>query len=234
MALQIYYDKDADLARLAGKTVAIVGYGSQGHAHALNLSRSGVSVVVGLRKDSRLLEQGRGRGPHAWSTPAEAARRADVDHAGRARRDRGRPLQERHRAEPRGRQLPRGGARLQHPLPGDPAAGGRERVHGRAEGPGPHRARALRAGPRRAGADRGPPGSERRHEADRARLREGHRRRTRGHHRDELPRGDRDGSVRRADRAVRRPHRADAGGLRDAGRGRLRARDGVLRDASTR
>jgi ketol-acid reductoisomerase len=40
MALNIYYDKDADLARLEGKTVAIVGYGSQGHAHALNLHRS--------------------------------------------------------------------------------------------------------------------------------------------------------------------------------------------------
>ena len=52
MALDVYYDKDADLARLAGKTVAVIGYGSQGHAHALNLSRSGVSVVVGLRKDS--------------------------------------------------------------------------------------------------------------------------------------------------------------------------------------
>ena len=49
MAIDIYYDKDADLARLAGKTVAVIGYGSQGHAHALNLSRSGVSVVVGLR-----------------------------------------------------------------------------------------------------------------------------------------------------------------------------------------
>ena len=52
MALNIYYDKDADLGRLDGKTVAVIGYGSQGHAHAQNLEASGVSVVVGLRKDS--------------------------------------------------------------------------------------------------------------------------------------------------------------------------------------
>ena len=43
------YDDDADLHRLDGKTVAIIGYGSQGHAHALNLRDSGVDVVVGLR-----------------------------------------------------------------------------------------------------------------------------------------------------------------------------------------
>ncbi len=46
------YDKDADLSKLDGKTVAILGYGSQGHAHALNLKDSGVNVVVGLREDS--------------------------------------------------------------------------------------------------------------------------------------------------------------------------------------
>ena len=48
----IFYDKDADLGKLDGKTVAILGYGSQGHAHALNLKDSGVNVVVGLRPDS--------------------------------------------------------------------------------------------------------------------------------------------------------------------------------------
>ena len=50
--MQIYYDKDADLAILQGKQVAIIGYGSQGHAHANNLKDSGVSVCVGLRKGS--------------------------------------------------------------------------------------------------------------------------------------------------------------------------------------
>ena len=48
----MFYDDDADLSLLDGKTVAIIGYGSQGHAHALNLKDSGVDVVVGLRPDS--------------------------------------------------------------------------------------------------------------------------------------------------------------------------------------
>ena len=48
----IFYDDDADLSKLEGKTVAVLGYGSQGHAHALNLKDSGVDVVVGLRRDS--------------------------------------------------------------------------------------------------------------------------------------------------------------------------------------
>src|SRR5215204_6315028 len=49
----MFYDDDADLTLLDGKTVAIIGYGSQGHAHALNLKDSGVDVVVGLRPDSK-------------------------------------------------------------------------------------------------------------------------------------------------------------------------------------
>ncbi len=49
--MKVFYDKDCDLSLIKGKTVAIVGYGSQGHAHALNLHESGVKVVVGLRKD---------------------------------------------------------------------------------------------------------------------------------------------------------------------------------------
>jgi ketol-acid reductoisomerase len=56
------YDKDADLAKLDGKTVAILGYGSQGHAHALNLKDSGVDVVVGLREGSSSIEQAMGDG----------------------------------------------------------------------------------------------------------------------------------------------------------------------------
>ncbi|MGZ5075294.1 MAG: ketol-acid reductoisomerase, partial [Methylobacter sp.] len=50
--MQVYYDKDADLSIIKSKKVAIIGYGSQGHAHALNLKDSGVSVVVGLRAGS--------------------------------------------------------------------------------------------------------------------------------------------------------------------------------------
>jgi ketol-acid reductoisomerase len=53
----MFYDDDADLSLLDGKTVAIIGYGSQGHAHALNLKESGVNVVVGLRPDSPSVAQ---------------------------------------------------------------------------------------------------------------------------------------------------------------------------------
>ena len=57
------YDDDADLTLLDGKTVAIIGYGSQGHAHALNLKDSGVNVVVGLREDSASVATGPRAGP---------------------------------------------------------------------------------------------------------------------------------------------------------------------------
>ena len=77
MALNIYYDKDADLGRLEGKTVAIIGYGSQGHAHAQNLAASGVDVVVGLRKDSASWPKVEAAGL-AGATVADAVRQADV------------------------------------------------------------------------------------------------------------------------------------------------------------
>jgi ketol-acid reductoisomerase len=77
MALRIFYDKDADLGRLEGKTVAILGYGSQGHAHAQNLHNSGVEVVVGLRKESPTWAKAEGAGLRVL-TPAEAAKAADI------------------------------------------------------------------------------------------------------------------------------------------------------------
>ncbi len=77
MALRIYYDKDADLGRLEGRTVAVLGYGSQGHAHAQNLRASGVSVVVGLRRESASWHKAEAAGLRV-ATPAEAAAEADV------------------------------------------------------------------------------------------------------------------------------------------------------------
>ena len=77
MALKIYYDKDADLGRLEGRTVAVIGYGSQGRAHAQNLHSSGVSVVVGLRKESPSWAKAEAAGLRVL-TPAEAASQADV------------------------------------------------------------------------------------------------------------------------------------------------------------
>ena len=53
MVAKIYYENDATLAPLQDKVVAIIGYGAQGHAHALNLRDSGVSVVVGQKDDSK-------------------------------------------------------------------------------------------------------------------------------------------------------------------------------------
>jgi ketol-acid reductoisomerase len=77
MDLRIFYDKDADLGRLTGKTVAIIGYGSQGHAHALNLRDSGVNVIVGLRKDSGSRAKAEAEGLRVVD-PRDAAREADV------------------------------------------------------------------------------------------------------------------------------------------------------------
>ncbi len=71
------YDDDADLNLLDGKTVAIIGYGSQGHAHALNLKDSGVNVVVGLREDSASVAKAREQGLEVLSV-VEAASRGDL------------------------------------------------------------------------------------------------------------------------------------------------------------
>jgi ketol-acid reductoisomerase len=73
----LYYDNSADLALIQGKKVAIIGYGSQGHAHALNLRDSGVSVRVGLQPGSGSLARAQKEGL-TINTPAEAAAWADV------------------------------------------------------------------------------------------------------------------------------------------------------------
>lgn len=73
---RMYYDQDANLDLLAGKTVAIIGYGSQGHAHALNLKDSGVNVVVGLYSGSKSVKKAEAAGLKVLSV-AEAAKTAD-------------------------------------------------------------------------------------------------------------------------------------------------------------
>jgi ketol-acid reductoisomerase len=73
----MFYDDDGDLSVLEGKTVAILGFGSQGHAHALNLKDSGVEVVVGLREDSASREAAAAEGLEVLSI-AEAASRGDI------------------------------------------------------------------------------------------------------------------------------------------------------------
>jgi ketol-acid reductoisomerase len=73
----IFYDSDADLSNLEGKTVAILGYGSQGHAHALNLRDSGVDVVVGLREGSSSRADAEGEGLEVLGV-ADAASRGNI------------------------------------------------------------------------------------------------------------------------------------------------------------
>ncbi len=76
MSAKVYYEKDADLDLLKDKTVAIIGFGSQGHAHALNLKDSGVNVVVGLQETSKSREKAANAGLKVMSVD-EAAQAAD-------------------------------------------------------------------------------------------------------------------------------------------------------------
>ena len=75
--VDVYYDKDADLAHLEGKTIAMIGYGSQGHAHALNLKDNGQNVVVGLQPESKSRAVAEAAGLQVADVP-DAAAEADV------------------------------------------------------------------------------------------------------------------------------------------------------------
>ena len=75
--MNIFYDKDCDLSIIQGKKVAIIGYGSQGHAHALNLKDSGVDVTVGLRKDSSSWKKAENAGLKVAEVE-EAVKQADL------------------------------------------------------------------------------------------------------------------------------------------------------------
>src|SRR5437762_8336438 len=77
MPAKIYYDQDADLGLLKGRKIAIIGYGSQGHAHALNLRNSGMDVVVGLYKGSKSWAKAEAAGLKVM-TVADAAKAANV------------------------------------------------------------------------------------------------------------------------------------------------------------
>ena len=74
---KVYYQQDCDLGRLGGKTVAIIGYGSQGHAHALNLKESGVNVIIGLYEGSKSWAKAEAQGFEVF-TAKEAAAKADL------------------------------------------------------------------------------------------------------------------------------------------------------------
>src|SRR5438876_1983337 len=74
---KIYTDKDADLSVLKGKTCAVLGFGSQGHAHALNLKESGVKVIIGLYPGSKSRAVAAEKGFEVFDT-ADAVKKADV------------------------------------------------------------------------------------------------------------------------------------------------------------
>ena len=74
---KIYYQEDCNLSLLEGKTIAVIGYGSQGHAHALNLKESGCNVIVGLYEGSRSWKKAQEQGFEVY-TAAEASKKADV------------------------------------------------------------------------------------------------------------------------------------------------------------
>ena len=73
---KIFYQEDCNLSLLEGKTIAIIGYGSQGHAHALNLKDSGCHVIIGLYKGSKSWAKAEAQGFEVFT--AEAAKRADI------------------------------------------------------------------------------------------------------------------------------------------------------------
>ena len=77
MAAKIFYQEDCNLSLLEGKTIAIIGYGSQGHAHALNLKESGCNVIIGLYEGSKSKAKAEAQGLTVYNT-AEAAKKADI------------------------------------------------------------------------------------------------------------------------------------------------------------
>ena len=77
MEARMFYEKDCDANVLKGKKIAVIGYGSQGHAHALNLKESGMDVCVGLYEGSKSWKRAEEQGLKVY-TAAEAAKQADV------------------------------------------------------------------------------------------------------------------------------------------------------------
>jgi len=74
---KIYYQQDCNLSLLDGKTIAVIGYGSQGHAHALNAKESGANVIIGLYEGSKSWAKAEAQGFEVY-TAAEAAKKADI------------------------------------------------------------------------------------------------------------------------------------------------------------
>ena len=195
MPATVYYENDADLGLIADKLVAILGYGSQGHAHALNLKDSGIDVVVGLREGSKSKAKAEAAGLRVLPT-ADAVREADIVMVLLPDTEQkkvyeadiapnlvdGNSLAFAHGFNIHFDQIaPPAGVDVWMIAP---------------KGPGSPRAPHLRRGRRRAVPRRGAQRRDRQGEADRARVREGHRRHARRRARHHVRRRDRDRSLR--------------------------------------
>ena len=120
--MQVYYDKDADLKLIRGKKVAIIGYGSQGHAHAPNLRDSGVKdIAIGLRPGSASADKAM-KVQFKVFAPAEAAADGRCGHDPDARRIAGRDLSRQLAPNMKKNARARIRARLQHPFQPDRTA----------------------------------------------------------------------------------------------------------------
>jgi ketol-acid reductoisomerase len=115
MAAKMYYEADADPSIIRGRKVAIIGYGSQGHAHALNLKESGVDVVVGLREGSKSAAKAEAAGLKVMDIAA-AAKWANVIMLTMPDTEQKATYERVHQARHAQGQGARVRARLQHPL----------------------------------------------------------------------------------------------------------------------
>ena len=225
---EMFYDDDADLTLIQGRKVAVLGYGSQGHAHALSLRDSGVDVRVGLPEGSKSRAKAEAEGLRVV-TPAEASAEADLIMV--LAPD---PAQRRLYTESIEPNLKAGdalffghGFNIRYGYIKPPADVDVAMVA--PKGPGHLVRREYVAGRGVPGHRRRRAGRHRQRLGAGAGLRQGHRRPACRWHQDHVHRRDRDRPVRRAGRAVRRRLAAGDVRLRDPGRGRLPARGRLLR-----
>ena len=172
--VRVYYDADADRGRLDGRTFAIIGYGSQGHAHALNLRDSGARGDRRPPPGRRLLERGPGCGPRR-AAGRRGGRRGRRDHDAGPRPGRPADLRSGRGTGAHAGQDADVRPRIQHSLRRDHPAGRRGRLHGGAQVARAPGAERVRGRARRARAGGGAPGRERAGAGQCAGLRRGHR-----------------------------------------------------------
>jgi ketol-acid reductoisomerase len=181
---QMYYDKDCNFGALKNKTVAVIGYGSQGHAHALNLKDSGATVIIGLYEGSKSAQAAEDAGLTVMLT-ADAVKAADVVMI-LVNDEKQAALYAESIAEPDRGYVAGVRARLQHPLRADRPAADVNVIMIAPKGP----VTRCVANTKKAKAfllDRGVSGCRRQRERDRARVRIGRRRRPRRYFGNHLP-----------------------------------------------